>query len=192
VGRWRRRSSRRWCSAARSDVVRLEASSRPGQKRGGAVQLQQSREARVRGAGDCGTDRGRGAVVAGANTTSTACAREGTSRGRFYSEATLLPPRRSKGQVYTAVRRQASVCALAQGTDRRTDRWSRACARSTTQGTTRGAAGSSRSHGARATWGRRCLGRRACADAEAAARARAWRKRVGLATFDRVSLKKFE
>jgi hypothetical protein len=92
----------RGCTAAQPDGVRLELASSEllaGQKGGGAARLQQSREARVRGAGDCGIDRGQGVVAAGANTTSTACSQEGTGHGRFYSGAILLPLRRSKGQA---------------------------------------------------------------------------------------------
>jgi hypothetical protein len=77
------------------------ASSQPGQQGGGATRLQWSREARVRGAEDCGINRGQGVAAAGANTTPTTCAWGEVGCGRFVGggEKTCLHYDGTRGRV---------------------------------------------------------------------------------------------
>jgi hypothetical protein len=71
------------------------ASPRPEQQGGGAARLQWSRKARVRGAGDCGIDRGQGESAAGANADGELgrTGRSGVHRG----QGPGLPLRRRAG-----------------------------------------------------------------------------------------------
>jgi hypothetical protein len=84
---WHSRAVRAWSSPP--------ASPRPEQQGGGAARLQWSRKARVRGAGDCGIDRGQGVAAAGANADGELgrTGRSGVRRG----QGPGLPLRRRAG-----------------------------------------------------------------------------------------------